>query len=142
MLASLGFSSVFRIWSKQVYYRPKKLAGADLSLADFEVIIDGCGVGDFIFADPPYTVNHNSTGFIEYNEKIFSWDDQVRLHGCLLRSAKRGASFALMNADHSTVRDLYYGCAIRTVERGSEMAGRISVRGKTTEVVVTSFAVR
>ena len=123
----------FAAWSK-------KLASADLGLADFEVIIDGCAAGDFIFADPPYTVNHNSNGFIEYNEKIFSWDDQVRLHGCLLRAAKRGASFALTNADHSTVRELYCGYAIRTVERGSEMAGRIGARGKTTEVVVTSFA--
>lgn len=116
-----------------------KLKMAEIILADFETTIDYAGAGDFVFADPPYTVNHNSNGFIEYNEKIFSWDDQVRLHGCLLRASQRGALFALTNADHPTVHELYSGCEIRTFERGSEMAGRNSARGKTTEVVVTRF---
>jgi DNA adenine methylase len=117
-----------------------RLQAADIRLADFEETIGTCGEGDFIFADPPYTVNHNSNGFIEYNERIFGWDDQVRLHDCLLRAAERGARFALTNADHPTVHELYDGCACLTVERGSEMAGRTSARGKTTEIIVTSFA--
>ena len=117
----------------------EKLKNAEIRLADFEHTIDACSSGDFVFADPPYTVNHNSNGFIEYNEKIFSWDDQVRLHNCLMRAAQRGVSFAVTNADHSTVRELYDGCAVQTVERGSEMAGRISARGRTTEVVITSL---
>lgn len=121
----------FEAWSSQ-------LQSADIRLADFEETIDGCGEGDFIFADPPYTVNHNTNGFIEYNEKIFGWNDQVRLHDCLLRAAQRGARFALTNADHPTVHELYAGCALQTVERGSEMAGNTSARGKTTEVIVTS----
>lgn len=117
-----------------------KLQSAEIRMADFEETIDVCGEGDFIFADPPYTVNHNSNGFIEYNEKIFGWNDQVRLHHSLLKAVERGAHFALTNADHPTVHDLYDGCACQTVERGSEMAGKTSARGKTTEVVITSFA--
>lgn len=117
-----------------------RLQRADIRVADFEETIDACGDGDFIFADPPYTVNHNSNGFIEYNEKIFGWADQVRLHDCLLRAAERGARFALTNADHPTVHELYEGCARQTVERGSEMAGGITARGRTTEIVITSFA--
>lgn len=122
----------FRIWSQ-------RLQNADIRLADFEETIGACGEGDFIFADPPYTVNHNSNGFIEYNEKIFGWDDQVRLHDCLIRAAERGAEFALTNADHSTVHELYDGWPLQIVERGSEMASKNSARGKTTEIVVTSF---
>ncbi len=53
----------FEAWSH-------KLSTADIKLADFEETIASCGQGDLIFADPPYTVNHNSNGFIEYNEKI------------------------------------------------------------------------
>jgi DNA adenine methylase len=113
------------------------LQGAKIHVADFEETINGCGEGDIIFADPPYTVNHNSNGFIEYNEKIFSWNDQVRLHDCLLRAARRGAAFALTNADHATIRDLYEGFALHAVERGSEMSGRTAARGRTTEVVIT-----
>jgi DNA adenine methylase len=118
----------------------KRLQNAEIRLADFEDTIGACGEGDFIFADPPYTVNHNSNGFIEYNEKIFSWDDQVRLHNCLLKAAERGAHFTVTNADHTTVRELYDGYALQTVERGSEMAGRNGARGRTTEVVITSFS--
>lgn len=122
----------FELWSM-------RLRRADLRLADFEKTIDACGQGDFIFADPPYTVNHNSNGFIEYNEKIFGWADQIRLHDCLLKAVERGARFALTNADHPTVHELYDDCARQTVERGSEMAGRTSARGKTTEIVITSL---
>lgn len=124
--------SEFEEWSN-------RLQCAQIKLADFEETIEECGDGDFIFADPPYTVNHNTNGFIEYNEKIFSWDDQVRLHDCLLRAAQRGSKFALTNADHATVRELYSDCPLQVVDRGSEMAGRRSARGRTTEVVVTSF---
>lgn len=116
-----------------------RLQNAEIRLTDFEQVINKCGDGDLIFADPPYTVNHNNNGFIEYNEKIFSWADQVRLHDCLIRASMRGASFVITNADHKTVRELYEGCDVRVVERGSEMAGQRSARGRTTEVVVTSF---
>lgn len=115
------------------------LQTAEIRLADFEETIDTCGEGDFIFADPPYTVNHNCNGFIEYNEKMFGWADQVRLHDCLLRAATRGARFTLTNADHPTLHELYKKWERRIVERGSEMAGRTSARGKTTELLVTSF---
>lgn len=115
----------------------RKLQMAEICLADFEQTIATTGDGDVVFADPPYTVNHNSNGFIEYNEKIFSWNDQIRLHRCLLEAAQRGATFALTNADHSTVRELYNGCGLQAVERGSEMAGLTSARRRTTEIVIT-----
>jgi DNA adenine methylase len=124
----------FEDWSR-------KLQNAEIRLADFEETINTSRDGDVVFADPPYTVNHNSNGFIEYNEKIFSWSDQVRLHKCLLDAAGRGVAFALTNADHSTVRELYDGCDLKAVERGSEMAGRTSARGKTTEIVITPMRI-
>jgi DNA adenine methylase len=55
-----------------------------------------------------------------------------------VRAAERGAQFVLTNADHLTVRELYDGCPLQTIERGSEMSGRNSARGRTTEVVITS----
>src|SRR5690606_34900787 len=58
---------------------------------DFETIIDQAGIGDFVFADPPYTVRHNNNGFIKYNENLFSWADQVRLRDALFRAKGRGA---------------------------------------------------
>ncbi|MEO5773872.1 MAG: Dam family site-specific DNA-(adenine-N6)-methyltransferase [Sphingomicrobium sp.] len=117
----------------------QKLKTADILSGDFEVVIDNCGKGDFLFVDPPYTVKHNENGFIEYNEKIFGWDDQVRLAACLARAAARGAAFLLTNADHETVRGLYPDqFALASEERGSEMAGKTAYRGRTTELLVSS----
>ena len=124
-------SAEFACWSKL-------LSSADIVVSDFEPIVDRTSEGDFLFLDPPYTVNHNSNGFIEYNEEIFSWSDQVRLHASVLRANERGADFLLTNADHKTLRDLYANdCELRSVKRGSEMAGKVKFRGNTTELVVT-----
>ncbi len=116
-----------------------RLLRAEIVQSDFEVVIDGCGEGDFIFVDPPYTVKHNGNGFIEYNEKIFSWDDQVRLADCLRRAKERGSEFLLTNADHQSVRALYeVEFTLGSQERGSEMASNTAHRGRTTELLVAS----
>lgn len=113
------------------------LRGAELSAGDFEVVIDKAGSGDFVFADPPYTVKHNMNGFIKYNERLFSWEDQERLKEALSRAANRGASILLTNADHSSIRQLYKGCKIRTLERTSVMASESWRRRTTTEVLIS-----
>ena len=51
----------------------KVLEGVELHVQDFEETIKLSGVGDVIYADPPYTVAHNCNGFIKYNDTIFSW---------------------------------------------------------------------
>jgi DNA adenine methylase len=83
------------------------LKSADIRLVDFEVLIDEAESGDFIFADPPYTVRHNFNGFVKYNEKLFSWHDQERLAAALIRARGRGVQVLSTNANHSSVRELY-----------------------------------
>lgn len=83
------------------------LAGAQLTAGDFEALVDRAGEGDLVFCDPPYTVRHNYNGFRKYNEVLFSWADQERLAGALLRAARRGAQVLCTNAYHQSVRDLY-----------------------------------
>jgi len=115
----------------------RALKGAKLLCSDFEAIIDGANEGDFIYADPPYTVRHNMNGFIKYNEVLFSWEDQRRLSSALVRASKRGAKFVLSNADHMSVRDLYANVAsIKTVNRASIISGDRDARGITTELLV------
>ena len=118
------------------------LQNAEIKQSDFEVVIDSCAEGDFLFLDPPYTVNHNNNGFIEYNENIFGWDDQVRLAHAITRASERGVSFILTNADHHSIRELYEDChsfLLQSVERGSEMAGKTAHRGRTTELLVSNI---
>jgi DNA adenine methylase len=113
------------------------LNGAQILTSDFEKTIDLAQAGDFIFADPPYTVKHNLNGFIKYNEKIFSWEDQLRLKDALLRAASRGALVMATNADHQSIRDLYArDFEVRPLERASVLSGKAEFRGRYTELLI------
>lgn len=113
------------------------LKDIDLRCCDFDDTIRLAGDGDLIFADPPYTVKHNLNGFLKYNEKIFSWEDQVRLRDSLVSAAQRGASIILTNADHASVADLYRGVGDhQRRSRSSVISGKSSGRSVTTELLV------
>lgn len=108
---------------------------------DFEAAIDDAGKGDFLFVDPPYTVKHNYNGFVKYNQNIFAWDDQVRLKLALERAFSRGANFALTNADHESIRELYNDFGIhQQVNRRSRIAGSAKHRSATTELMIVAIS--
>jgi DNA adenine methylase len=114
------------------------LREVDILCQDFEITIDSCRRGDFLFVDPPYTVKHNINGFVKYNETIFGWDDQVRLAAALRRAGSRGASVLVTNADHESLRELYQDDFTYTsVARQSILAGSAAHRGGTTEALFT-----
>jgi hypothetical protein len=95
---------------------------------------DKCG--DFMFVDPPYTVKHNMNGFNKYNEKLFRWEDQIRLRDAIERAAHRGVAIVLTNADHGSVRELYASVLdYAFVSRASVLAGDGSRRGTVTESI-------
>lgn len=114
------------------------LSRATLKCCDFESVLDECGQGDFVFVDPPYTVKHNLNGFIKYNEKLFSWEDQVRLKNAVARAAARGAKLLVTNANHSSVRELYRDVgSIEVASRASVLAASADYRVETSELVIT-----
>lgn len=118
----------------------KLLKGASIRVSDFEPLIDAAQSGDLIFADPPYTVRHNLNGFIKYNEKLFSWDDQERLAKALIRAKRRGAKIVCTNADHVSVRELYDGSGfhLQTVSRYSSISAASDSRKQFEELVILS----
>ncbi|MFZ5775198.1 MAG: DNA adenine methylase [Thermodesulfobacteriota bacterium] len=123
-------SDNFVAWSKA-------LQGIRLECLDFEEAIEEADDGDFIFVDPPYTVRHNINGFVKYNQNIFAWQDQIRLRNALKRATERGASFAMTNADHDSIRELYAGFGThRCLERHSVIAGQAIHRSLATELLV------
>ena len=105
--------------------------------SDFEDVVGEAGLGDFVFADPPYTVKHSNNGFLRYNEDLFSWEDQERLSDVLHRAASRGCFVTVTNADHDSVRRLYRKAEYKRIGRVSRMAGDIRMRGKVTEALFT-----
>lgn len=116
------------------------LKNVELLATDFEGVIDRAVSGDFIFADPPYTVRHNFNGFVKYNERIFHWDDQIRLRDCLVRASKRGCLVLLTNANHPSIIDLYKDYfELLSLGRNSGIAANSKNRGIYEELIVRNF---
>lgn len=114
------------------------LSKADLKESDFESLINETQCGDLLFADPPYTVRHNNNGFVSYNEKLFSWEDQIRLSKVLNKAKKRGVKIILTNANNQAVRELYEknGFSIKTVSRYSSISALPQNRRQFEELVI------
>jgi DNA adenine methylase len=114
------------------------LAKAELRKSDFESLITDAQNGDLIFADPPYTVRHNNNGFISYNEKLFSWEDQIRLADTLNKAKERGVKVVLTNANNHSIRELYEnnGFLIKTVSRYSSISALPQNRKQFEELVI------
>ncbi|MCH8841906.1 MAG: Dam family site-specific DNA-(adenine-N6)-methyltransferase [SAR324 cluster bacterium] len=109
--------------------------------SDFEKIIDHSKSGDFIYVDPPYTVAHDRNGFLKYNERIFSWNDQIRLRDSLFRAKNRGANVLLSNANHESIRNLYLGFGKSLVlDRFSILAAKSRYRRYCQEILIQSWS--
>lgn len=116
------------------------LRNAEIRHSDFETIIDSAKHNDFLFVDPPYTVKHNSNGFIKYNERIFSWDDQIRLRNSIVRAVSRGVKVLMSNANHESLHELYHGigeCFV--LQRKSIISGSSTGRGSYSEYFIKTY---
>lgn len=112
------------------------LKNAKIMSCDFEETLDAACEGDFVFIDPPYTTAHNTNGFVKYNQKIFSWMDQVRLQCAIAEAYGRGATVLMTNADHQTIHELYSSMGTpQLVSRASVISGKPEGRGRTTEAL-------
>ncbi|NLS41517.1 Dam family site-specific DNA-(adenine-N6)-methyltransferase [Bacillus subtilis] len=116
----------------------KILKGIKLLNTDFEKVIDLSREHDFVFVDPPYTVRHNSNGFVKYNEVLFSWEDQERLAECLIKAKNRGVKILMTNAAHPSIRQLYEpnGFNIKAVSRYSSISANKKSRSNYQEFLI------
>ncbi|AOT68329.1 DNA adenine methylase [Geosporobacter ferrireducens] len=116
------------------------LKHANIFNDDFAKTIGKAREGDLIFADPPYTVRHNNNGFIQYNEKLFSWKDQIRLTKCLKRAKDRGVKIIATNANHPSVVDLYRQLEfeIEEITRYSSISANPENRKQYGEIIITA----
>jgi DNA adenine methylase len=111
------------------------LRKATLFCQDFEETVKNAEGGDFVYLDPPYTTAHSSNGFVKYNAKIFTWDDQRRLSDVARKLAQRGCTVMVSNGDHSSIRSLYKDFEIARLGRYSIIAASRSFRRRITECV-------
>jgi DNA adenine methylase len=118
----------------------RALQGVTLLSGDFAEVLEMCGPGDLIYADPPYTVRHENNGFRKYNEILFSWDDQVRLASALRVALTKGARVVVSNARHPSVRELYSGFREIALDRASCVAASVDARQRVTESLFVAQA--
>lgn len=116
----------------------KRLRKARLVAGDFMKLMSESTEGDFVFVDPPYTVRHNHNGFLKYNQKLFSWEDQMRLRDAVVDAASRGAEVLVLNANHESIRKLYRNVGkTRPIERASVLASDSTKRGRVEELAIS-----
>lgn len=156
-LNQTSFNGIYRVNLKGVYNVPfgfrtkafldpqnlldaqRALANAHLRQCDFYDILENVKERDLVFLDPPYTVSHNNNGFIKYNERIFSLDDQKRLSRLIDDIKEKGAYYILTNAAHKTIDEIFEkGDRKIVMNRASLIGGVNSQRGQTSEFVFTN----
>jgi DNA adenine methylase len=116
----------------------KLLRRCRILCSDFEKVIDQADKSDFLYIDPPYTIKHGNNGFIKYNERLFQWQDQVRLRDSVLRARKRGAHVIISNAHHPSIRELYAeDFRLTSVSRFSPISGTTNGRAFGQEYLIS-----
>lgn len=110
--------------------------GVQLRSSDFEAIVSEAQRGDLVYLDPPYVTGHSNNGFIDYNEKLFAWEDQQRLATAAAELDRRGVHVIVTNADHAEIHKLYPNFDRLVVERRSTLAGTMSARRPVREVII------
>lgn len=140
------FNVPFGNYSNPTFYNEKNIISVSRSLGnvkllsvDFEECLSETKKGDFVYVDPPYTVKHGNNGFILYNEKIFSWDDQVRLANLVRKLAKKNVQVMVSNANVKEIEELYNDFEIHTVSRASVISGKVTGRGRVKELIITTY---
>ncbi|MFD2512567.1 DNA adenine methylase [Pontibacter locisalis] len=157
-LNQLSFNGIYRVNSRGEYNVPygrrnsfnfdfdnlfevnKLLENTEIIKQDFEDTLQKVKEDDFIFLDPPYTVTHNQNGFIHYNQKLFSLEDQYRLSDYIKQIKVRGAFYILTNAAHQVVKEIFSnGDRMYEVDRASIIGGKNAKRGKYSELILTNL---
>ena len=121
--------------AKKILQASTLLSSAELLDEDFESAVNNAKMGDFIYFDPPYTVAHSNNGFLKYNDRIFSWSDQIRLATIALNLAERGCKVLISNADHPSILELYSSFKMCRIKRASAIAASGEYRRQITECI-------
>jgi len=117
-----------------------RLKNAILFNGDFSLSKLYIQQGDLVFLDPPYTVSHNTNGFIKYNQKLFSLEDQKRLSDLIDHIRGIGAFYLLTNAAHKTIKEIFEkGDRMLIMNRANLIGGNNAQRGQISEYIFTNL---
>lgn len=112
----------------------KALKSAELNCCDFSESVVAARENDLIYFDPPYAISQGN-GFVKYNSKVFTWDDQMRLSYTARELVAKGCKVIISNADVPEIRELYTDFYCNVLERPSVIAASGEHRKKITECI-------
>ena len=156
-LNQMSFNGIYRVnsegdynvpWGKRMNYHfdyenlrnvSQYLRHVIIQSMDFEECICRVRKNALVFLDPPYTHSKIENGFIQYNQKTFTLQDQQRLSVMIDKIKTRGAYYILTNADHEVIRGVFdKGDRMIPIIRNSGIGGRNAQRGKYEECIFTN----
>jgi DNA adenine methylase len=114
------------------------LQGIDLDSTYFENSLELCKEGDFVYLDPPYLPNTETT-FVSYTKNGFFMPDHDRLASCLEDLDKRNVRWLLSNSDSDWVRDRYKVFNIHKVSSRKSICCKGDGRGLLKEVLIRNY---
>ena len=138
-MGKFEYSPNFEALSERIRIAARPLRRAQLQCLDFENACALAEPGDTVYLDPPYSVSHEGNGFLRYNERVFSWDDQKRLALLAAQLASKACRIVISNANHPSIIALYPGFEKTVVCRRSLVAGVVTSRKGVTELVISNF---
>lgn len=128
--------------SELIISASEQLQETTIKNSDFNECLLEISPGDLVYLDPPYTITHNNNGFIKYNEKLFSYEDQLQLCQLIRDIRYRGAYYILSNAHHPEVEKIYdqFNDNVYSLKRGSVIGGTTKSRGVYNEYLFTNIS--
>ena len=123
---------------EQLLQNSNALRNIELQCGDFEEILIRAKKGDFVYMDPPYTALHENNGFRQYNERLFSWEDQMRLGRVAVDLSEKGCHVVVSNANRDEILQLYPGFCHKQISRHSVLAASPKYRRVTAELLIAS----
>lgn len=156
-LNQMSYNGIYRVnskgeynvpWGKRLKYEfdfnnlrnvSKYLQRVRIQTMDFGESIRSVRRNALVFLDPPYTHSKVDNGFIQYNKKSFTLEDQERLSEMIDIIKARGAYYILTNADHEVIREVFdKEDKIIPITRKSIIGGKNADRGLYEECIFTN----
>lgn len=156
-LNQMSYNGIYRVnskgeynvpWGKRLKYEfdfnnlrnvSKYLQRVSIQTMDFGESIKSVRKNALVFLDPPYTLSKIDNGFIQYNKKTFTLEDQKRLSEIIDQIKSRGAFYILTNADHEIIRKVFdKKDKVIPVTRKSTIGGKNANRGQYEECIFTN----
>lgn len=117
------------------------LRDATLLNADFSVAVEDAREGDFVYFDPPYVPLSKTSSFTSYTKGEFTFEQQTKLAQVIHQLADKGVQVMLSNSNSDFIRERYKDLYIHEVKASRAINSKASLRGKISELVVTSYKV-